>query len=65
MIDQHYISLTFNNLKTIYNRTCKEYYRIEDSLEEGFEEDLKQLETIKNSVMTLMEWCSMNTTKLK
>lgn len=33
MIDEKYISLTQSNLKTIYNRTCKEYSRIERTIE--------------------------------
>ena len=91
MIDEKYISLTQTNLRTIYNRTCKEYNRIERAIDGNYhqadrvwenayaeenyakimahidqlEEDKEQIESIKNSIATLLDWCSHNTPKLK
>lgn len=91
MIDEKYIALTLSNLKTIYNRTCKEHGRIVRAIEgnchqadrvwenayaneryeeimvhlDQLEEDKEQIENMKKSIATLLEWCSMNTPKLK
>ena len=91
MIDEKYMTLTLANLKTIYNRTCKEYGRIVSAIEGNYhqadrvwenanadaryeeimahidqlEEDKEQIENMKKSIAALLEWCSMNTPKLK